>query len=170
MWLDDNLVLCEDDEFYGAASTDSLFGDIVDLGQFDSGKPKLSSGSPAPDNITDNPNFGGVMPMTLLFRITEAMAGGTSVNFKLYSDNTLNGTYLNAYGSIHWQTGPIALAAATKGREFIVPIPWDSATPVKRYLQIGCDLVGTSTAGKVSAMLLVGAHQWEAMRGNYVQV
>ena len=67
------------------AHDDEQIGDVIDLGQFDTGKPGLSDGSPVADYNATNPNFGGVKPMSLLLHITESMVGGTSVIFRLYS-------------------------------------------------------------------------------------
>ena len=171
MLLDENLILCEDEGFFGTAHDDAQIGDVIDLGQFDTGKPGLSDGSPVADYIATNPNFGGVKPMSLLLHITESMVGGTSVIFRLYSavetdSSGLRGTTFN----INWESSVIAQAAAVKGYKLVVPFPYNSEVPVLRYLQMTVTRVADCTAGKCSAMLIAGAQQWQPLHANYRQL
>ena len=172
MLLDENLILCENVDFFGDAHDDEQIGDIIDLGQFDTGKPGLSDGSPVADYNATNPNFGGVKPMSLLLHITESMVGGTSVIFRLYSGTAVDETFglIGGNFNINWESSVIAQADAVKGYKLVVPFPYNSEVPVLRYLQMTVTRVADCTAGKFNAMLIAGAQQWQPLHANYRQL
>lgn len=87
--------------------------------------------------------------MTVVFMITTAFAGGTSVNFQLQgsTDNTTWTTYI--------ETGAIAVAGLTAGSRYSLPMASvnPDAGPAPRYLRTAYVNAGANTAGAVIAWL-----------------
>ncbi len=110
-----------------------LLGDVIDLGV-------------ARD-------IGQGQPVYLVIQITETYTGtsGALVNYRLRSDGI---EAIHATGSTaHLETGPLAFAGLTLGKQFVIPLP-SEGNAYERYL--GVQVVVTAqntTAGDVNAFL-----------------
>jgi len=108
-----------------------LVGDQIDLGE-------------------DAVNPGRGQPIYLVIQVTTAATGGTSINLQLASDAAAS-VAVDGSATVHWQTGAIAVADFTLGRQWIVALP--QGTDYERYLGILAVNAGTVTAGAVNAFL-----------------
>ena len=121
------------------------------------GTPQFASGATTTStNVIDlitarDIGDGGdsVANLTVVFMITTAYAGGTSVNFQIQG-STDNVTY-----TTYSETGPVAIAGLTVGKRFSLPMPSvnpdDGAAP--RYLRTAYVNAGANTAGSVLCWL-----------------
>lgn len=103
------------------------------------------------DTVTADLEMGAGNPVWLNIRVgTTAYVGGTSVDFKLFADDTSEGHDSNS--TIVLATGARLIATLTAGAWVIrVPLPVD--VDPERYLQIGATFVGTVSAGSINAWL-----------------
>lgn len=92
-----------------------------------------------------NLNKADASRMSVVFQVTTAAAGGTSLVFKVQGCDTENGTYTDLAVS-----PSVLLADLTVGKVVSVPIP---AGYNKKYLKAVVAKTGTFTAGVVSAQI-----------------
>ena len=138
------MILDERNEFADATNCFAnaatiLVGDQIDLGA-----------------AAINPGRG--QQLYLVIQVTTAAAGGTSINLQLASDAAA-AIATNGTASIHWQTGPVAVADFTVGRTWVVALPQGSPN-YERYLGILAVNAGNNTAGAINAFLTWDPQNW----------
>lgn len=138
------MILDERNEFADATNCFAnaatiLVGDQIDLGA-----------------AAINPGRG--QQLYLVIQVTTAAAGGTSINLQLASDAAA-AIATNGTASIHWQTGPVAVADFTVGRTWVVALPQGSPN-YERYLGILAVNAGANTAGAINAFLTWDPQNW----------
>ena len=130
MYIGKLLEICTSQDLGGSEGTSTILGESsVDLG------------------VAKNVARG--QPLYVVVTVEEAFVGGTSVDFQVITDAAAAMTTTPAIGS---SSGAIATANLTLSRDPIV-IPIGNALNVTsdRYLGIQFGVVGTFTAGIVSA-------------------
>ena len=131
--------------------TYSTSNGLQGVNQFASGATTTSTNTLDLLNQRDlgDASTGPAGDMTVMFIITTAYAGGTSVNFQLQgsTDNTTWTTYS--------ETGAIAIASLTAGTRYSLPLPSvnPDAGPAPRYYRTAYVNVGANTAGAVISWL-----------------
>nr|WP_198983061.1 hypothetical protein [Herbaspirillum sp. ASV7] len=132
------------------AAAYSAANGLTGVNQFASGATTTSTNTIDLVNARDIGDGGdSVANLTVVFMITTAFTGGTSVNFQIQgsSDNVTWTTYS--------ETGAIAVAGLTVGQRFSLPMP--SVNPdtgvAPRYLRTAYVNVGANTTGAVLAWL-----------------
>jgi hypothetical protein len=105
-------------------------------------------------------NLGGIEAAFLVVEVdtTFTAAGAATLNVSLESDSTAN---LATSPTVHFQSGPLALAALTaRGKVAVIPLPSGS---YERYLGLRYTVAtGPMTAGAVSAYITRDPGTWQA--------
>ena len=147
MWTDKSLVLCDNEDFFGAAGTVYL-GDVID---WEAAEALRAAG----------------MPMGFVVQVATKMTGGTSIQFVLRTGTSLVSSGANAGdlsvgdSVVVLKTEVAQLAAVLAGRKYFTYLPFTSFyTAYLRYMQLQVVRVGTSTAGKVNAYLTLDPPHW----------
>lgn len=123
---------------------------LTGVNQFASGATTTSTNTIDLVNARDLGDGGESQTnMTVVFLITTAYAGGTSVNFQV------QGSTDNVTWTTYSETGAIAIAGLTVGKRYSLPLPSvnpdDGSAP--RYLRTAYVNVGANTAGAVLSWL-----------------
>lgn len=133
MITDDLLRVSEDQVLTGITDTSALSTDKIDL-------------SLARD-------IGEGEPLYMNFAITTAVTVGTSTRFEVViADDAALTTNVESVGD----SGAIATANLTLGKNIVVPIRPNIASRGRRYMGCRYTVVGTNTTGKVTADLVHG--------------
>jgi hypothetical protein len=103
------------------------------------------------DWVDSDLEMGSGNPVYLNIRVgTTAYSGGTSVDFKLFADDTSEGH--DSSSLIVLASGARTIGVLTAGAWVLrVPLPVD--VDAERYLQIGATFAGTVAAGTINAWL-----------------
>lgn len=105
-----------------------------------------TGGSPTGQNV----DLGKGSEFDLVFRILTAFVGATSITFQFISaDDAGLTTNVTVLGS----TGALAPAVLTAGAEVVMDIPPAQPNAVRRYVGVQYVIVGTGSAGAVTATL-----------------
>lgn len=126
-------------------------GTLVGVNQFASGATTTSTNVIDLLNARDIGDGGDSMSsnLTVVFQITTAYTGGTSVNFQVQG-STDNVTY-----TVYSETSPILVAALTVNAKFALRMPPvnPDGGPPPRYLRTQYVNLGANTTGAVLAWL-----------------
>lgn len=140
------MILDEYSEFVDAvaipltANANVLLGDVIDLGE--TGQ-RVGSGDYADFYVS----------------VDTAVAGATSVEFKLVSD--AQAVIVPATATVHGSTGAIPVAQLVPGALFSFQLP--KGFNYERYLGLVVTVVGTATGGAVNAGFAAEAGGWHAV-------
>lgn len=137
MILDKLSQFADSEDFFGAAGTAKI-GNAIPLG-------------------AAGPNLGEGHALHLVIGVTEAMAGGTSVQFNLV---TADNAALDSNPVTLLSTPVLTTASVTLGLQALV-VALPKAT-YKAFLGITATRVGTSTAGEIDAFLTMDPPTWRA--------
>ena len=125
-----------------------IASNIIDLG-VSSGVPSDASGGGARDiGVGDDPM------LKLSITVTQAFAGGTSLQFEL--DGAPDSSGSPGSYTVMWQSQAIAEAALVVGQASNIDVPRVvPGQPLPRYLRLRYISVGTHTAGLVEAQIVI---------------
>lgn len=137
MILSEQELLCDDQDFGTGSST--ALADSTEL-------------STNTIDLLSIRNIGKGVPVPVLVQITEAFAGGTSVNFQLIDDDNAALTS----PAVLQSSGVIATAALTLGAR--IALDYVPTAQSQRYFGLQLVGVGTFTTGMITAGLVLG-HQ-----------
>ena len=142
MILDKSLRFASVLDVFGAGGTD-LVGDVIDLASADR-------------RIGSNGN------LCLNINISEDFAGGGRAQFSLVSSN-LEAIPTDGSATVHSTTKSFTVAELVQGTNINIPLP-SGIPPNDRYLGLLVTRAGgTTTAGAISAHLVLDAEDWAAM-------
>lgn len=82
-----------------------------------------------------------------VFSVGTAFAGGTSITFQIVTDDNANLSSPTVIAA----SAAIVTASLTAGAQFVVPIPPQIASLGERYLGVQYTVVGTYSAGTITA-------------------
>lgn len=131
-----------------------MFGSAIDLSQ-----TAATYNTTISDTVDTAPlysgnegrNLGSTM-FALFFIMTEALSTGSSPTLQI---QLFSGATAGAVTNKHIDTGALTAASLTAGRTLVIPLPYDSALPYLRYLQMQFIIaVATTTTGIASAGLV----------------
>jgi hypothetical protein len=137
--MDIRLELCDGQTLVGNGTT-SQSTDIIDFASSDL-------------------NIGAGTPVYLNIKIGTVVAGGTSIDFRVYSDSDTTVTD----GTLLYSTGAIVVATLVAGYE-VLRMPIDVRSDPERYFGLSIVRVGNITGGTVDAWLELGTKTDEAVQ------
>jgi hypothetical protein len=95
--------------------------------------------------------IGSGMELYVLFTVTEAFVGGTSVDFTLVTDDNASISSPTTIAS----TGTILTAALAAGRQYVIRIPNVVGSIGEQFLAARYVISGTYSAGKVLTQVVL---------------
>jgi hypothetical protein len=112
--------------------------------------------------MTGNPNLtqnlGGFQGAFLVVQVDVTFTGATSMAISLESDSTAN---LATSPTVHFNSGAILeaslIAGSNGGNLIVIPLP---AGAYERFLGLRYTVVGTHTAGSISAFITRDIQNW----------
>jgi len=124
---------------------------ILDEQAIFSDKQEVKESAASTNIIKVNGDIGKGEPVELLAQVVEDFKGATSVAVSVQTCDEEDGTYVDLVSS-----GAVALANLVAGYRFPVKF---LPIGIKKYLRLYYTVVGTGTAGKITAGIVDGSNE-----------